>query len=58
MQDLKDATIAQIKDGVSVWFGCDVGQSLSNDLGLMDLNIFEVDKSYGIDFLLTKEQKA
>lgn len=56
MQDLKDATIAQIKDGVSVWFGCDVGQSLSNDLGLMDLNIFEVDKSYGIDFSLTKEQ--
>lgn len=56
MEDLKKATIAQIQDGVSVWFGCDVGQNLENTDGLMDLNIFDVDNSYGIDFSLTKEQ--
>ena len=55
MDELKSAAIAQIKDGVSVWFGCDVGQSSERQLGLMDLNIFEIEESYGINFSLSKE---
>lgn len=56
MQELKDATIAQLKDGSSVWFGCDVGQSMNSQEGIMDLNIYEIDNAYGIDFTMTKEE--
>ena len=55
MDELKQATISQLQDGVTVWFGCDVGQSSDRQLGLMDLDIFEVDKSFGIDFSMSKE---
>lgn len=55
MEELKQAAISQLQDGVTVWFGCDVGQSSDRQLGIMDLNIFEVDKSLGIDFSMTKE---
>lgn len=55
MEELKNAAIAQIKDGVSVWFGCDVGQSLEGQLGIMDLDIFDINSSFGIDFTMSKE---
>lgn len=55
MDELKAATIAQIQDGVSVWFGCDVGQSSERKLGLMDLNIFEIEQAYNQEFEMSKE---
>lgn len=55
MDELKKATISQLQDGVTVWFGCDVGQSSDRQLGIMDLNVFEVNQSFGIDFSMSKE---
>lgn len=55
MEELKQATISQLQDGVTVWFGCDVGQSSDRQIGIMDLDIFEVNQSFGIDFDMTKE---
>lgn len=56
MEELKKLTISQLQDGVSVWFGCDVGQSSDSSLGLMDLDLFDIENSYKIDFSLTKEE--
>ncbi|WP_068268600.1 C1 family peptidase [Caviibacter abscessus] len=55
MDELKAAAISQIQDGVSVWFGCDVGQRSDRELGLLDSNVYEFEKGYGIDFNMTKE---
>lgn len=55
MDELKSAAIAQIQDGVSVWFGCDVGQRSDRELGLLDSNVYEFEKGYGIDFNMSKE---
>ncbi len=55
MEELKNATISQLKDGVSVWFGCDVGQRSDRELGLLDSNVYEFEKAYGIDFNMSKE---
>jgi len=54
---LKDAAIAQIKDGRVVWFGCDVAQYLDRTIGAMDLDSLRVDQLLGTDFPMTKAQR-
>lgn len=44
---MKEAAIAQLKDGESVWFGCDVGQFLDRDLGVLDTRLFDFASIYG-----------
>ena len=45
---LKRAAVAQLKDGLPVWFGCDVGQaSLSAD-GIMDQAAVATDELFGL----------
>ncbi|VWL85608.1 C1 family peptidase [Oceanivirga miroungae] len=56
MDVLKKLAISQLQDGYTVWFGCDVGQSSDRVLGLMDLDIFDINNSYNINFDLTKEE--
>ncbi len=40
---MKQATIAAIKDGEPVWFGCDVGKLSERMLGIMDNAVFNYD---------------
>lgn len=51
---LKKATVAMVKDGKPVWFGCDVGKYLDRDLGLMDLELHDVESLYGVSFRMDK----
>jgi len=44
---MKPAAIAQLKDGESVWFGCDVGQFLDRDLGVLNTHLFDFESVYG-----------
>lgn len=44
---LKRAAIAQLKDNLPVWFGCDVSQSYLRDEGMMDLGALDVDSLFG-----------
>ena len=53
---LKKATAEQIKNGASVWFGCDVGKSFDRELGVMDLDLFDYDGIYSLDFGMTKAE--
>jgi len=45
--ELKHAAIAQLRDNLPVWFGCDVAQSYLRDEGIMDTNALDVDGLFG-----------
>lgn len=55
---LKQAAIAQMKDGSPVWFGCDVGKELGGDDGRMDLNNFKKEELFGTKFTMTKGERV
>lgn len=55
--ELKQAAIRQLQDNKSVWFGCDVGQRHVRDLGIMDTGSVAVDKLFGTEFPMTKEER-
>lgn len=56
-EELKQAAIAQLKDGQPVWFGCDVGKRSLRDGGLMDLNALNVEDLFDVKFGMTKAQR-
>lgn len=51
--DMRKLAVAQLQDGEPVWFGCDVGQRLLRDYGLMGMNTFGyedlLDVKFGMD---------
>ncbi len=47
IDELRKAAIKALKAGDPVWFGCDVGKMLDRDLGVMDLDAFEFDRTLG-----------
>ena len=53
---LKEAAIAQLKDGRPVWFGCDVGQSSIRE-GVMDPDVLRYDELLGVKFTLDRGQR-
>ena len=57
MQELKEAVIAQLKDGQVVWFGSDVGKFGQRELGIWDDKSFDYELATGLDIQLTKEQR-
>lgn len=46
--------IKQLSDGEPVWFGCDVGQMLMRDYGLMGMHTFEYGDLLGVKFGMDK----
>ncbi|MCC5896151.1 MAG: C1 family peptidase [Alkalibacterium sp.] len=54
---LKEAAIASIKDGEPVWFGCDVGQMLDREAGIMDDKAYDYEATLGEGIELTKAQR-
>ena len=54
---MKDATIKSLKNDEPVWFGCDVGKHLHRDLGVMDIDLFDYDSFYGLDFGMNKADR-
>lgn len=47
IERLKQAAVAQLQDGLPVWFGCDVMQSYLRDDGIMDTAALDVDALLG-----------
>jgi len=47
--DLKAAAVAQLKDDLPVWFGCDVDQQFVSNDGIMDLLVLDIDKLFGFE---------
>ncbi len=56
-EDLKNAAIAQLKDGHPVWFGCDVGQCSAREGGIMDLDVLRTGDLFGTTFGMNKAQR-
>ncbi|PCH43598.1 peptidase C1B bleomycin hydrolase [Wolfiporia cocos MD-104 SS10] len=57
IDDLKQAVVKMIKAGQPVFFGCDVGQSLEREGGIMDTAMFEHENAFDITFGLTKADR-
>ncbi len=57
IKELKAAAIKQLNAGEPVWFGCDVGQELLRDQGIMDTATLRPDLLFDTDFPMTKAQK-
>lgn len=57
MNVLKKAAAEQIKDGETVWFGCDVGQLSERSSGIMDTDIFLMDQAFGFKTKMTKAER-
>ena len=49
IERLKAAAIAQLRDDLPVWFGCDVGQSFIREEGIMDTASLDVDALFGFE---------
>lgn len=47
IERLKEVAIAQLRDGLPVWFGCDVDQSYLRDEGVMDTAALDLDGLFG-----------
>eukprot|EP01134_Creolimax_fragrantissima_P007511 CFRG7511T1 len=47
VETLQRYTYNRLKQGQSVWFGCDVNQEHNRDLGVMDTDVFDYDLVYG-----------
>lgn len=47
VERLKELAVAQLQDGLPVWFGCDVAQSFIRDEGIMDTASLNVDGLFG-----------
>lgn len=54
---MKKAAIRQIQDGESVWFGCDVGQHLNRELGILNLDVYDFESVYGTKPGMDKAQR-
>lgn len=57
MDSFKKLAIAQLEQGESVWFGCDVGQSSTRDSGIMALDAYDVDDLFDVEFEMSKADR-
>ncbi len=57
IEELKQAAIAQLQDGVPVWFGCDVGKRSAREAGIMVLNAMDVADLFDVEFGMDKAQR-
>ncbi|MCC8181726.1 MAG: C1 family peptidase [Clostridiales bacterium] len=54
---LKQAAIAQLKDGQPVWFGCDVGKRSERADGILDLDVYGLEDLLDTRFTMTKAER-
>ena len=57
-QRLKELAMAQLKDGLPVWFGCDVDQSYSRADALMDTAALDIDGLLGLPVMAGMDKAA
>ena len=54
---MKKAAMDSIVAGVPVWFGCDVAKMRSNDLGMWDARLYDLESVYDVSFSLDKAER-
>ncbi len=56
-KDLKPFIIESLSSNEILYFSCDVGKFLSKDEGTLDLNNYDFNSLYGVDFTMTRAQR-
>ncbi len=54
---MKKATIKSLQNNEPVWFGCDVGKHFHRDLGVMDIDLFDFNSFYDLEFGMNKASR-
>ncbi|GMA63923.1 C1 family peptidase [Alicyclobacillus fastidiosus] len=54
---VKRLALAQLQDGESVWFGCDVGKRSDSESGIMDARLFDYEGALDTSFAMTKAER-
>lgn len=57
IENLKEAAIKQLKDGETIWFGCDVGKQSDRQKGILAADLYETDTILGIETKLNKKER-
>jgi bleomycin hydrolase len=57
MSLIKSIAARTIAEGEPVWFGCDVGQMMSNDFGIWDAHLYDQPAVYDTEFTLDKSDR-
>lgn len=57
IEEMKEITAAQLKDGSPVWFGCDVGKRKVRESGVMALDVYGLEELFGASFEMTKGER-
>jgi len=50
----KNLALKQLKDGIPVWFGCDVREKMEREKGILDDNIYDFEEALNTEFSLDK----
>lgn len=56
-ETLKTVSIAQLKEGKPIWFGCDVGEDQWRQGGILDENLYDYEELFGTEFGMTKAER-
>jgi len=56
-EEQKALAIAQLSDNEPVWYGCDVGQMLEREVGLMGMHTFDYESVLGVPFGMDKAER-
>jgi bleomycin hydrolase len=57
MPVMKEIAAKVLQGGEPVWFGCDVGQMMSNEYGIWDARLYDLPGVYGTEFTLDKADR-
>ena len=57
IENLKEAAIKQLKDGETIWFGCDVGKQSDRQKGILAADLYETDTVFNIETKLSKKER-
>lgn len=54
---IKETAIASLKDSMMLYFSCDVGKFIDRDRGYLDIDNFDYESLFGMDFPMTKAER-
>ncbi|QNQ81763.1 C1 family peptidase [Lactobacillus sp. PV037] len=57
IENLKEAAIAQLKAGETLWFGCDVGKQSDRQQGILAADLYDTDLIFDIETKLSKKER-
>lgn len=54
----KQAAVDMLKSDQPVWFGCDVGKMLEQELGILDMDLYDYAAVYGFEYRAGKAERV